>query len=84
MRVYDLTILGGLGAVVLVFLMLQAAGSGRGVQTKSQPATTEPAGQEKGRFMYSRRGYDITPLDKNQIDRLARDLTGQESAVLLG
>lgn len=83
MRIFDLASLAGLGALVLAFLLLNVTGSSKGLQPKSRPATTEPQNREEGRPMYSRSGYDITPLDRSQIDQLAKNLTPQERHILL-
>lgn len=75
--------LGTLAAVALAVVMVRAASSG-GPRTASQPASPAAAGARHGdRPMFSRSGYDITPLSTDRVEELARDLKPEERHILL-
>jgi len=83
MRAFDLAITIGLGVMALALVLFDAADGGRVAQSQSRPASAESQNQKETRAVYSKSGYDITPLEKNQIDELAKDLTPQERHILL-
>ncbi|MBI4581916.1 MAG: hypothetical protein HY718_19620, partial [Planctomycetes bacterium] len=64
-----------LAAVAGLALVLRAAGRG-GARSSSEASTSAPAGgQGSGRVVYSKSGYDITPLTQQRIEELAANLT---------
>ncbi|HSW45653.1 MAG TPA: bifunctional methionine sulfoxide reductase B/A protein [Phycisphaerae bacterium] len=68
-------------AIVFGFLILRAIG--RTEETaSSQPASSGDASARRP-AVYSRSGYDLTPLSKSRIAELARNLTPQERDILL-
>ncbi|GMU21468.1 MAG: hypothetical protein AMXMBFR13_15610 [Phycisphaerae bacterium] len=75
------TIICGLGAVVALGLVLRAAGGGDRATTRPSEAATRPAGERR---VYSKSGYDLTPLRPARIAELARTLTPEERQILLG
>ena len=83
MKAADVTSLGALFVVACALLVLRMAGSR--AQPPGTPATSgTPAEQPGQRRIYSKSGYDITPLTQDRIEKLAEGLTPEERRILLG
>ena len=56
-----------------------------GVRVANTPPSsrTIPVRTESGQMIYSKSGYDVTPLTKKHISELAKDLTPSERQILL-
>lgn len=54
-----------------------------GAMTPSNRTSPEPVSSDPGFAVYSRAGYDITPLPRARVDELARKLTRDEAEVIL-
>lgn len=75
-------ILGVVAVVVTAIVMLAVANSPvRDRPTRSKDQLVE--GRKASRPMYSKSGYDITPLSRERIEQLARNLSPDERRVLL-
>ena len=84
MRVFDLATIVGLGLVVLCVFVLRASQS-KGARSATQPAGRSPVGDASREMrVYSKSGYDITPLPRSRIEALAENLAPEERRVLLG
>ena len=63
-------------------IMLLAIGLGlRGRERTSTPAAGQPAGNPMQKVRYSKSGYDITPLTKQQIAEIVKTLTPDQVRV---
>jgi peptide methionine sulfoxide reductase msrA/msrB len=69
--------------IVAVGSLLWAAGGKPASKTRTGrdagPTATRPAGAS----MYSKSGYDLTPLPEARVEELAKDLTPEERSILL-
>lgn len=83
MKGFSPTCISVLVAVVLTVLLLRAVGRG-GAKNPLQAAQPVPGKESQaGKAVYSRSGYDITPLSRKQVEELAKDLTPEERNILL-
>ena len=73
------------GIVAAGSLLLWAAGGKVNPKNRSgQDAKGGPATQPAGKTVYSKSGYDLTPLPEARVQELAKDLTPEERKILLG
>ena len=78
-------VFGGFAILVLSVLVLKVAGrssTGRTVEAIESPRTI-PVQTEGGKVIFSKSGYDVTPLGKKRINELAVGLTPNERHILL-
>lgn len=84
-RMLKSTLVGGLGILGLALILNNADGGDRQrLRLQKKPIATQPKDRKEGRAVYSLSGYDITPLEKDRIEQLAKDLTPEERHILLG
>lgn len=75
--------LSGIAALILAVLVVRAIGRS-GSPSSSQPARPGSGdGPRAARAVYSKSGYDLTPLSKARIAELAKKLTPEERRILL-
>jgi len=82
MRMFNIAMIGLGGTILLAFLLLGSARIGSGAQPGSQPSSIKQRERKAGVRVYSKSGYDITPLDRKRILELAKNLTSEERRVL--
>lgn len=74
-------VVGVLALAVLVPVLRHAHAEGDGTAANASSGKIEAA--EGGSRVYSKSGYDITPLTRARVEELARDLTPEERNILL-
>jgi peptide methionine sulfoxide reductase msrA/msrB len=73
--------LSTIAAIALAVVILRVVGSGA---SRTTPRTGHPGAGHPGEPMYSKSGYDITPLSEKRVEELAAKLTPDERHILLG
>jgi peptide methionine sulfoxide reductase msrA/msrB len=83
MKVVGPVSIGALAVLTFTVLMVRAAG-----RSGSRPPVAAPgasaAPERGGRPVYSKSGYDVTPLSRERVEELAVGLTPEEHNILLG
>lgn len=82
MKIADMTSLGFLLVLAIGFLVLRVAGGGSR-QLRQTKTSGIAAKHPTDARIYSRSGYDITPLGLERIDELTKRLTSEERHILL-